>query len=186
MRFLPDRLRIRFITSSPPVSNPASASFVSIGGGKLSKSASTVASSSLWRMISAPPRSPETSPSAPRMIDLPAPVSPVMMFSPGPSSRTTSSITAKFLMRSSRSIGSSLSLAPLELFAQDFVVTARRQFDQRNRQTVVACFDFVAVIQAHALLAVGAENDRVAEGAQGDVNRRVARHNNRSEEHTSE
>ena len=50
------------------------------------------------------PRSPAIKPRAFRIIDLPAPVSPVIMFSPDWRSRPTSSITAKFLMRSSRSI----------------------------------------------------------------------------------
>src|SRR6185295_1804872 len=107
-------------------------------------------------MISAPPRSPEISPRALRIIDLPAPVSPVRMLSPALSSRTTSSMIAKFLIRSSRSMKHSrLALPPLELFPQNLVVAARRQLDQRHRQTVVARFHLIAVVEAQPRLAVG-------------------------------
>ena len=61
------------------------------------------------------------------MIDLPAPVSPVIIFSPGPSSSATSSITAKFLIRKLTQhipLPLELTLPPLELFAQDLVVAA--------------------------------------------------------------
>src|SRR5262245_50279632 len=186
MRFFPDRLRIRLMTSSPSLSKPAAVSLAAIGSGRLSNSASTEASSSLCRMISEPPRSPAIKPKALRMIDFPAPVSPVIIFNPGPKSSVTSSITAKFFMCSSRNIvkrlGSNvgalalLPFAPFELFAQDLVVTARRQLDQRHGHAVIARLDFVAVVQPHALLSVRAEKHRVAGRAQSHADRRAARH----------
>src|SRR5438132_4168473 len=173
MRFFPERLRIRLITNSPPASKPSSFSLISSGGGRSSNSASTFASSSLWRMMSEAPRSPQIKPSALRTIDLPAPVSPVRTLSPGPSSSATSSITAKFLIRSSRSIQAGLTFSPLQFVAQDFIIAARRQLDQRDRQTKIPRLHLIAVVQAHARLPVGNENDGIAERTKRYLNGRL-------------
>ena len=57
--------------------------------------ASTRASSRPTRMTSAPARAPRSRPMASTMMLLPAPVSPVMTVRPGPSARSTSSMSAK-------------------------------------------------------------------------------------------
>src|SRR5690242_14004176 len=55
-------------------------------------------------MTSALARSPSKSPSAPTMIDFPAPVSPVRTLNPGASGEASDSMIAKFRIRSSLSI----------------------------------------------------------------------------------
>src|SRR5262245_11224565 len=70
----------------------------------MSKTPSTTALPVPPRTVSDDARSPSSSESAPTMIDLPAPVSPVSAFSPSFSRTDRRSMTAKFSMRSSRSI----------------------------------------------------------------------------------
>src|SRR5687767_9618881 len=86
-----------------------------------SKTPSTVARSVPVRTTSAVPRSPRRRPSAPTMMDLPAPVSPVRTLKPGPSGRVSDSMIAKFLMRSSVSMPGVVALrysAPAQLLSQ--------------------------------------------------------------------
>src|SRR5918992_94930 len=178
MRFLPERLRIRLIISSPWTSKPASLTWALSAGGTDSNKASTVASSALCLMMSELPRSPEISPKAPRIIDLPAPVSPVMMLRPWPSCRTTSSMMAKFLIRSSRNM-SRLTFPPLQFLTQNFIITAARQLYQRYRQAIVARLDFVAVIEPNTLLPVGTQENGVAKRAERDPYCRHTRYHDR-------
>src|SRR5918997_6526987 len=179
MRFLPERLRIRLIISSPWTSKPASLTWALSAGGTDSNKASTVASSALCLMMSELPRSPEISPRALRIIDLPAPVSPVMMLSPWPSCRTTSSMTAKFLIRSSRNM-TRLTFPPFQFLAQDFIIAAARQLYQRYRETVVPCLDFVAVLEPNTLLSVGPQENGIAKRAKRNLYSRHTRHHDRS------
>ena len=85
---------------------PRSSSSSRISGRSLtSNTPSTVARSAPVRMTSAFARSPSSRPSAPTMIDLPAPVSPDSTLKPRASGSVSDSMIAKFLMRSSVSIG---------------------------------------------------------------------------------
>src|ERR671910_3781500 len=168
MRFLPERLRIRLMISSPSGSKPASLNWALSDGGTVSNKASTLASSSLYLIISELPRSPEISPKALSIIDLPAPVSPVMMLSPWPSCRTTWSIMAKFLIRSSRNI-TRLTFPPFQFLAQNLIITAARELYQRYRQPIIARLDFVAVLEPNTLLAVGAQEDGIAKRAERNL-----------------
>src|SRR5688572_10051300 len=87
----------------------------------VSNTPSTVARSVPVRTTSAAPRSPSNKPSAPTMMDFPAPVSPVSTLNPGPSGSVSDSMIAKFLIRSSVSIPGLISFRnspPAELLPQ--------------------------------------------------------------------
>src|SRR5574341_1191470 len=76
-----------------------------------------------------------------------------------------------------RLCGSDVSpLSPPEFLAQNFVIAARRQLDERNRQAEVSGLHFITVVEPRSLLSVGNENHRVAKGAQRHMDGRVVRH----------
>src|SRR5690349_23200116 len=88
---------------------PRSSSSVTISGrSETSNTPSTVARSAPLRMRSVLARSPSSRPSAPTMIDLPAPVSPDSTLKPRASGRVSDSMIAKFLMRSSVSMSAGI------------------------------------------------------------------------------
>src|SRR5437870_8430494 len=66
-----------------------------------------------------------------------------------------------------------LTFSPLQFVAQDFVIAARRQLDQRDRQTKIPRLHPIAVVQAHARLPVGNENDGIAERTKRYLNGRL-------------
>src|SRR5215471_2505127 len=102
-RFVPVEERVRFrIKSFSHGSIPASAScgFNFCKSFPL-KTASTVQSSAPVRISDLSARSPNKSCSAPIMIDFPAPVSPVIATNPGPICHSSSSTSARFLIRNS-------------------------------------------------------------------------------------
>src|SRR2546426_504686 len=105
-RWRPERLSSRRATSTPSSgASPASSSVAATAPrGSTSKTASTVAASASLRITSVWARAPRTNKIASMSIDFPAPVSPVRTLSPGRNSTATLSMTAKFRMRSSRSI----------------------------------------------------------------------------------
>src|SRR5262245_43739010 len=100
-RLVPVEDRVRFrIKSSSHASTPASASF----GFNFCKSfplktASTVQRSAPVRISDLSARSPSKSCKAPIIIDFPAPVSPVIATNPGPICHSSSSTSARFLIR---------------------------------------------------------------------------------------
>src|SRR5882757_2985256 len=102
-RFVPVEERVRFrIRSFSLGSIPASAScgFNFCKSFPL-KTASTVQRSAPVRIRDLSARSPSKSCSAPMMIDFPAPVSPVTATNPGPICHSSSSTSARFLIRNS-------------------------------------------------------------------------------------
>src|SRR5512132_116435 len=102
-RFVPVEETVRFrIKSSSHASTPASASFeLSFFNSAPLKTASTVQRSAPVRISDLSARSPSKSCSAPIMIDFPAPVSPVTATNPGPICHSSSSTSARFLIRNS-------------------------------------------------------------------------------------
>src|SRR5204862_6482461 len=101
-RLVPVEERVRFrIKSSSHGSTPASASFgLSFCNSAPLKTASTVQRSAPVRINDLSARSPSKSCSAPMTIDFPAPVSPVTATNPGPICHSSSSTSARFLIRS--------------------------------------------------------------------------------------
>src|SRR5687767_15035490 len=86
---------------------------------------------------------------------------------------------AKFLIRSSRNM-TRLTFPPFQFLAQNFIVTAARQLYQRYRQAVVACLDFVAVLEPNTLLSVGTQENGIAKRAKRNLYSRHTRHHDRS------
>ena len=107
-RLVPAEVKVRLRTSwfSSHGSRPFSSRKLFSGARSFftSNTASTEQLSSPLRMSVRSARSPRTRLSAPRMMDLPAPVSPVMALQPGWSSSVRSLTRARFLMRSVVSI----------------------------------------------------------------------------------
>src|SRR5262245_23009023 len=92
-------------SSSGRSSSSAATSSSSSTPGGASSSASTYASAPSAPTSAASPRAPSSRPIACERIVLPAPVSPVMAFSPGASSSSASRMSTRFSMRSLRSKG---------------------------------------------------------------------------------
>ncbi len=118
---------------------------------RMSKSASTTAASSKDRIMSAFARSPKRRPTAPMMIDLPAPVSPEMTLRPPSKATFNSSMMAKLRMLSSASIlplpGSPrLGAAPSQFRPQDLQIAPVGRGDQRGE-----CRDFRIVMVSPGL-----------------------------------
>src|SRR5262249_6695474 len=102
-RFVPVDERVRFrIKSSSHGSTPASASCeFNFRKSFPLKTASTVQRSAPVRISDLSARSPNKRCSAPMMIDFPAPLSPVTATNPGPICHSSSSTSARFLIRNS-------------------------------------------------------------------------------------
>src|SRR6476659_6674111 len=102
-RLVPAEERVRFrIKSSPHGSTPASLSCgLTFCNSAPLKTASTVQRSAPVRISDLSARSPSKSCSAPMMIDFPAPVSPVTATNPGSICHSSSSTSARFLIRNS-------------------------------------------------------------------------------------
>src|SRR3990172_609195 len=163
---LPSRNRWRRRSTNSPGSAAipsASSSSTARDPGPTSNAASTAASSAPDRKISSLPRAPSTSCRASIRMDLPAPVSPVSTFRPGTKRTVSSSITATFLIVSSRSIlavgAAGLSLAPLELRAEQIEVVQLGRLDEGDAARRALDGDHVAVSQVHAHLPVNGQVD---------------------------
>src|SRR5512133_2805422 len=135
-RFLPDRDTTLRTMSSSPSPNPSSLIlFLNPSCSRMVKSASTTAASSKERIMSAFALSPNRRPTAPMMIDFPAPVSPEMMLRPPSKVTFNSSMMAKFRMFSSVSIlplpgGPRLRTAPPQFRPQDLQIAPMGGGDQ--------------------------------------------------------
>src|SRR5438445_499461 len=106
-RWRPPRASSRRTTISPSsTASPASSSTAATPPSATANTASTVAVSASARITSACARAPRTKRIASTRMDLPAPVSPVRTLKPGAQGTVMFSITAKFRIRSSRSIRS--------------------------------------------------------------------------------
>src|SRR5439155_1375930 len=124
------------------------------GGAAPVNSASTAASSAPVRTRSPSGRPPSAASRAWRRIDFPAPVSPVMTFSPGSRISSSSSMMARSRTFSVRSIPCPSSATPAELGAQHVVVGAVRRADERDRRAATAHAHHVAAGEPPRLLAV--------------------------------
>src|SRR5512143_480166 len=148
-------------TSSSSHGNPASssASRRSSRPGR-SKRAETSASDSPDRTAIGSDFSPRARRIASTRIDLPAPVSPVTTFRPGPKGTRTSSKMARFRTESSISIARKESpLTPLELGAQDAEVVLEGRPEEAERGIRLLHLDHIPPAQAEPDLAVeGQEN----------------------------
>ena len=100
-RFVPLVERVRFRINSPSHNSiPASSRIgFNFASSSPANTASTVQTSAPVRMSDLSARSPSNNCRAPMMIDLPAPVSPVIAVKPGRKCHSSSSTSARFLMR---------------------------------------------------------------------------------------
>src|SRR5437879_7200648 len=148
----------RRMTTSLSAAMPAAASTANAGGATPVKSASTTASSAPVRTRSASGRPPSATSSAWSRIDFPAPVSPVMTFSPGSSTSSSSSMIARSRTFSVRSMSSLSSTAPAELRAQHVVIGAVGRADERYRRATAPYGDDVAAGKPPGLLPIDGEH----------------------------
>src|SRR5437899_506746 len=177
-RWRPERLSSRRATSTPSSgASPASSSVAPTAPrGSTSKTASTVAASASLRITSVWARAPRTNKIASMSIDFPAPVSPVRTLSPGRNSTATLSMTAKFRMRSSRSIENDarslaaaaqvvsggrrpLALPPLQLGPEDREELLLRETHEANPRGGLHHPHGVVLPEAYPDLAVHGDHD---------------------------
>src|ERR1700722_13311606 len=122
----------------------------------MSNTPSTLARSVPVRTSSALARSPSRSPSAPTIIDFPAPVSPDRTLNPPASGRVTDSMIARFLTRSSVSMTSSgvRDFAPAQLPTQTTEIRGPRKADDEHGELSAPDVEGVADDKRRADLAV--------------------------------
>src|SRR5207249_3288305 len=103
----------------------------------------------------------------------PAPVSPVMTFSPGSRTSSSSSMIARSRTFSARSISGPSSATPAELGAQHVVVSAVGGADERDRRAAAAHGHHVAAGEPPGLLAVNGEHGVVLAARDRDGDQRT-------------